>query len=90
MPDPTTNDFNLHLQKIEDLFVDPDSNPFENPQLSISGIQTILNELEIMQLDVPLSHGDLPSSGGDQPRPGGAHQRSLAAILRIPGKQPGY
>lgn len=45
MPDPTSNDISLHLLKIEDLFVDPDTNPFENPNLGISGIQTILNEL---------------------------------------------
>lgn len=50
MPDPSSNDISLHLQKIEDLFVDPDTNPFENPNLGISGIQTILNELHKQRL----------------------------------------
>jgi hypothetical protein len=35
----------LHLEKIDDLFVDPDTNPFENSNLRNSGMTMILNEL---------------------------------------------
>ena len=35
----------LHLEKLDDLFVEPEMNPFENMQLRTSGIETILDEL---------------------------------------------
>ena len=40
-------DIDLHLQKIDQLFVDSGLNPFENPRLQVSGIEEAVNHLRI-------------------------------------------
>jgi hypothetical protein len=40
-------DIDLHLQNIDQLFVDPELNPFENPRLQISGVEEAVNQLRI-------------------------------------------
>lgn len=55
MPETATLEIGIHLQTIEDLFVDPDTNPFENPNLRLSGMQTILNELDVRHLKPPMT-----------------------------------
>ena len=47
MVSPPSIDINLHLQKIDQLFVDPGLNPFENPSLQISGVEEAVNNLRI-------------------------------------------
>ena len=49
-----TTEIDLHLAQIDDLFVDPDTNPLANPRLQVSGIQTVLNELLTRDLDQPM------------------------------------
>ena len=49
-----TTEISLHLTQVDDLFVDPDTNPLANPRLQVSGIQTALNELLDRDLDPPL------------------------------------
>jgi hypothetical protein len=44
-------DISVHLSQIDDLFVDPDTNPLANPRLQVSGIQTVLNELLLRDAD---------------------------------------
>jgi hypothetical protein len=50
MPEQSSLSIAVHLDNIDSLFVDPDTNPFENPKLRLSGIQTILNELHKQKL----------------------------------------
>ena len=40
-------DIDMHLQNIDQLFVDPGLNPFENSRLQISGIEEAANHLRI-------------------------------------------
>ena len=79
MPEIATNDIKVHLQKIEDLFVDPDTNPFENPRLSVSGIQDILNQMRPLPMDEPLSFSIYLPPEGIEP---GLSERTKEALGR--------
>jgi len=54
MTKQTSYDLSLHLEKIDDLFVDPDTNPLENPHLRVSGMQTLLDELHTRSPDAAI------------------------------------
>jgi hypothetical protein len=54
MPDLIAHPLELHLEVIDDLFVDPDTNPLANPNLRTSGIQTLLEQLRDLPSDAPV------------------------------------
>jgi hypothetical protein len=45
-------DIDLHLTEIKYMFVDPELNPFENPELQISGVEEAANFLRIRKRKV--------------------------------------
>lgn len=45
MAGEANREISLHLKKLDDLFVEPETNPFENTHLGTSGVKIVLDEL---------------------------------------------